>query len=55
MQWVFWLMEKVVWINIIVFIYGEIGMGKEVVVKSIYYNLICWDGSFVVVNMGVIF
>lgn len=48
------MLEKVIKIEINVFIIGEIGMGKEVVVCSIYFNFVWCKGFFVVVNMGVI-
>jgi DNA-binding NtrC family response regulator len=54
MQRVFRLMEKAVRTNITVSIHGETGTGKEVVAKSIHYNSIRRDGSFVAVNMGAI-
>lgn len=37
-----------------VLIFGELGMGKEVVVCNIYYYLGCCNGFFVFINCGVI-
>lgn len=40
---------------LLVLINGEIGIGKELVVYVLYYELLCVVGLFVVFNIVVIF
>lgn len=42
-------------IDVSVYVCGEIGVGKEYVVRVIYENSLRKDGFFIVVNCGFLF
>lgn len=44
-----------VFYDVFVFIIGEFGIGKELVVWLLYYNSLWWNKFFVVENCGVFF
>lgn len=49
------IIGKVVCSQVLVYIFGEFGVGKELVVCIIYVQGVCVVGLFVLVNCGVIF
>lgn len=46
---------NVVLIDVLVLINGDMGVGKELIVCSLYELLLCCDKLFIVVNCGVLF
>lgn len=55
MQEVFCVIGWFFYFNIMVFINGEFGIGKELVVSVLYCYSLCFEKFFIVLNMVVIF